>query len=591
MRCPKCSTELPDSLSQCYKCGYKLKPSDLYLPKDEQPTQEITHIPAKHIGDTSQLPLIENEEKSSKFSAWIQRSKAKRANKTYEKLARSPEEQAMRKRRALVRIVVVLLSILIALLLGFFALSYLNKGRIALNQEYFDDSNLIAALRVCDEDANGYLSEQELTKVRTLDLSNKQISSLKGLEYFTNLEELKLSENGLSTIDLSSLPFIKHLELQSNALSSIDLSALTSLQYLDVSHNEITELDVSKNTQLSYLDCRNNKIQELNLLNNPLLSEAYYDPDVSISLELDQKSIKNPAILAALSKFDKNKNTVLEARELDAIKNLRLEDAPFDNLDILVRLKNLDVLEIEGSNSSSAIFPKLEGLTSLSIRHADALSSLNLSELTSLQSLSLKENPSLKSIDLKAQTKSLEELYIDPELAVEGGIYVRNTKDFPNKKLREIAFSESINKNGDDMLSDTERASLKSLDLSGANLSSTTGISAFYNLEDLNISNNEIANLKMPNLSQLKTLRAQNCQISSADLSKLPALTQLDISNNALTKLKLNSNESLKILNATNNKLELVTLPKNSELSMFGFNLFLDLGTRVEYGEKENKED
>ncbi|MBR5440449.1 MAG: leucine-rich repeat domain-containing protein, partial [Prevotella sp.] len=112
---------------------------------------------------------------------------------------------------------------------------------IAIDATNFPDEkfrNYVSA-KTIDKDENGYLNDEEIAAVKTLDVNNKQIANLKGIEFFTALERLFC---------------------QGNPLKSLDVSKNTKLKELYSYYNELTELDVSKNTNLTRLTCYRNQI-------------------------------------------------------------------------------------------------------------------------------------------------------------------------------------------------------------------------------------------------------------------------------------------------------------------------------------------
>ena len=74
-----------------------------------------------------------------------------------------------------------------------------------------------------DKDGNGYLSNAEIAAVKSISVSNKGISSLKGIELFTALEELVCDNNNLTTLDLSKNVSLKSLHCSNNKLTSLIL--------------------------------------------------------------------------------------------------------------------------------------------------------------------------------------------------------------------------------------------------------------------------------------------------------------------------------------------------------------------------------
>ena len=97
-------------------------------------------------------------------------------------------------------------------------------------------------LKQFDKDGNGVLTPAERYAVTEIDVENKYISNLSGLQFFPNLKVLNCSHN---------------------RLTSLDVSKNTELTYLDCGYNRLTELDVSQNTKLTALYFVSNKITSL----------------------------------------------------------------------------------------------------------------------------------------------------------------------------------------------------------------------------------------------------------------------------------------------------------------------------------------
>ena len=81
------------------------------------------------------------------------------------------------------------------------------------------------------------------------------ISCLKGIEAFINLESLNGACNDIKELDVSKNTKLKYLNCKDCGLTELNVSVSTRLEYLDCSHNYMRELDVSENTKLKYLDC------------------------------------------------------------------------------------------------------------------------------------------------------------------------------------------------------------------------------------------------------------------------------------------------------------------------------------------------
>ena len=93
--------------------------------------------------------------------------------------------------------------------------------------------------------------------VTHLDLQNKNITSLAGIEYFTDLETLDCMGNQLTTLDVTGLTSLTDLECNDNQLVSLDVSTLEELEYLWCHGNKMTALDITHNAYLGDLKCGN----------------------------------------------------------------------------------------------------------------------------------------------------------------------------------------------------------------------------------------------------------------------------------------------------------------------------------------------
>ena len=98
-----------------------------------------------------------------------------------------------------------------------------------------------------------------------LDLQNKNITSLAGIEYFTDLEILECMGNQLTTLDVTKLTNLTVLVCNGNQLTTLDVTGLTNLTTLICSGNQLTALDVTKLTNLTDLECNDNQLVSLDV--------------------------------------------------------------------------------------------------------------------------------------------------------------------------------------------------------------------------------------------------------------------------------------------------------------------------------------
>ena len=145
---------------------------------------------------------------------------------------------------------------------------------IAIDATNFPDENFraIVAGTDIDKDADGKLSEEEIAAVTVLDVMEKNIASLKGIEFFTALTDLYCSTNQLTSLDVSKNTALKDLWCTDNQLTSLDVSKNTALTELYCEFNQLASLDVSKNTALTKLYCWNNQLTSLDVSKNTALT-------------------------------------------------------------------------------------------------------------------------------------------------------------------------------------------------------------------------------------------------------------------------------------------------------------------------------
>lgn len=197
----------------------------------------------------------------------------------------------------------------------------LADGDVAINETNFPDENFRGYVEEkFDTNKDDSLSAEEIAAVKQINLPNKGISSLVGVEHFTNLEDLDVQHNEdlttlnlskntelktlkcnhtkltsldtshnenlvflecneistLTTLNVSENTALKHLYCNDNPLTALDLTKNLALEKLECGDNKFTTLDLSKNTNLKYFGCFNSKLSSLDLTNNTNLEELYF---------------------------------------------------------------------------------------------------------------------------------------------------------------------------------------------------------------------------------------------------------------------------------------------------------------------------
>ena len=125
---------------------------------------------------------------------------------------------------------------------GYTWTEYQGSGEdVAINEENFPDENFRAWILSQNYGADGVLQGSEILQITYMNVSDKGIQSLKGIEHFAALTTLACTSNQLTELDLSKNAALKTLSCNNNQLTSLNLSACRSLTTLYCYQNAIDE--------------------------------------------------------------------------------------------------------------------------------------------------------------------------------------------------------------------------------------------------------------------------------------------------------------------------------------------------------------
>ena len=240
-----------------------------------------------------------------------------------------------------------------------------------------------------DKDENGYLSCGEIAVTTSIDLWLTGITSLKGIEYFTELRELYCSDNKLTSLDVRGNVLLETLSCENNqGMFALNVSHNPYLSYLNCSNGSLRSLDVSTCRKLELLYCEDNQISKLDLSKNALLE------DLNCSR-------------IGLTRLDVSKNTKLIWLVCDGngMSTLNVSGA-----------KNLTYITCRSNLLTTINITKNTKLQSL-VCDENKLKSIDLSKSTALEYLSCLDNQITK---LDASNTNLEELVVDIGVTVTG---------------------------------------------------------------------------------------------------------------------------------------------------------------------------
>lgn len=185
---------------------------------------------------------------------------------------------------------------------------------IAINDSNFPDESFRAYVKTFDWNSDGFLSGAEIMQTDIIDVRDMNISTLKGIEYFENLDTLICDNNVLTGLDISKNRFLQYLSCNSNKLTTLDVSNNPALYLLQCDDNFLTQLDISNNFYLESLTCVGNQLSALDVSNNMNLTSLCCSDNELTTLDITSNSVLNTLFCweNKLTALDVTSNPALE---------------------------------------------------------------------------------------------------------------------------------------------------------------------------------------------------------------------------------------------------------------------------------------
>lgn len=188
----------------------------------------------------------------------------------------------------------------------------------------FTDPAFLEAVREIVGKTNGeHIYRSDVENITELNVVDKNIVSLDGIEYFTRLEELYCYDNYIVVLDLSHNSKLEILDCSYNTdIESIDISNCPELRWLDCNFTTLEQLDVRNNTNLTRLVAFGTCLRTLNVSNNPLLETLDVYDAYLVSLDVSNNN--------KLTYLDCSYNNMCSIKSVKGLENCDLlEEASF----------------------------------------------------------------------------------------------------------------------------------------------------------------------------------------------------------------------------------------------------------------------
>ena len=421
----------------------------------------------------------------------------------------------------------------------------------------FPDNNFRNLLSLFDSNKNGVFSDDELANVKSLNVTGRSIATLKGIEFFTQLERLSCGNNNLMSLDLSANKKLNYLDCSMNRINDENMGLLakslptvTGGTFVVMAVTNSDEYNsITKNQQFeAYNKGWQQMSQEGTLILLPITDEYfpdnYFRSHLSSWRDTDEDGMLclNEILSARIINFSYTSYALNDLTGIEHLLNLRELDCSYASLSAIDLTKNT---RLELLNCSYASVHQLD-LT-------------NNKRLTKVQC----EGCSLNALDVSG-CQELQLLNCSMNR-----IYKLNLTN--NTKLTKL----QCNNNCLETLDVSNHTALTILDCSSNDLE-TLNVSGCTSLQTLNCFSNELKSLDVTTCSALKELTCSFNDLTSLNLLNCPQLQNLNCVYNSMKSLNLSACKPLTELRIYCNRIEanamdqlVGTLPTISEGTLY----------------------
>ena len=250
--------------------------------------------------------------------------------------------------------------------------TFIFETSLPINEDNFPDPNFRDYIKTYKASGRDVLTVEQQKNVTTIEINNKGVSDLKGIEAFPNLTELDCGNNSIQKLDLRQNPMLRKLICNTNQLTQLDLSENPDIYYLNCSDNQLEQLDVSHLKDLVLLNCSNNDLAQLDVKNSIFLVTLNCSANQLTELDAD---VKHKTRLVSVE-CQNNQLTTLILGQNKLLKKLncahnQLTQLNLDNMSALEELNCFDnqltVLDVSSSQNLTKLWLGDNHLTSLNL--------------------------------------------------------------------------------------------------------------------------------------------------------------------------------------------------------------------------------
>ena len=448
------------------------------------------------------------------------------------------------------------------------------SNAISISVWNFPDANLRKFLLNESYGKDSIITNDEIANITSLDISNRRISDLKGIEHFTALKKLLCYKNQLSWVDFTANKNLKELDCYSNQIMGVKMDSLIaglptlssdegSLYVYDATEDnnicckkQVSEA-VSKGWNVFYYT--GTDWQQYTGHENGVVIDEYNFPDEYFNAYLKKQEygldgfITDDEIKKLTSFYIGWTYNVSNLKGIEYFTELKELSCPANGLTSLDVSKNTALWRLDCSNNQLSNLDMSKNVNLSDLKCSDnQLTNLDVSKNTALTSLDCSKNQ-LTNLDVSKNTALM-------------------TLSCSNNQLTNIDVSKNVALTG----LYCSKNQLASLDVSGCtslvsltcsnNQLTSLDVSKNTALTNIYSSNNQLTCIDVSGCTSLMSLTCSNNQLTSLDVSKNTALTSLYCANNQLARLDVSKNTTLESLYCRYNQLTSLDLSKNTAM-------------------------
>ncbi len=354
------------------------------------------------------------------------------------------------------------------------------------------DTNLRTAVREALNLSDGVpITQANMRQLTYLEVRDKKIKDLSGLEYAVNITGVNFFENQITNLSpLAELIHLEYMQLDRNPISDLSpLAKLTQLDSLYVWQCQIIDISPLANlTKLTRLFLSRNRIVDISALAN--LTQL-----TELNLSHNRIVVISPlANLTRLTTLALNQNEIVDV-------------SPLENL------TNLEYLDLQ-NNRITDVTP-LENLTNL-----EHLNTLN-------NPIFAPDSPLVDIPDPNLRIAIREALHLPGDVAI------------TQANMLELTYLEAQGKQIEDLSGLEHAVNITGVNFFENRVSNLSPLADLINLEYVQLDRNPISDLSpLAKLTQLDSLYAWQCEIVDiSPLANLIKLTRLFLSRNRIVDI------------------------------------------------------